>query len=73
VVDRTPRSFVLIGRVNLYGRAEAGSGSALSYPGLEIVAKLATVLEVEPADLLKLRATTDKRVIRQCQYRPRTS
>jgi transcriptional regulator with XRE-family HTH domain len=25
-----------------------------SYPGLEIISKLATVLEVEPAELLKL-------------------
>jgi transcriptional regulator with XRE-family HTH domain len=25
-----------------------------SYPGLEIIAKLATVLEVEPAELLRL-------------------
>jgi len=28
-----------------------------SYPGLEIIAKLATVLEVEPAELLRVRAT----------------
>jgi transcriptional regulator with XRE-family HTH domain len=27
-----------------------------SYPGLEIIAKLATVLEVEPADLIRLPA-----------------
>ena len=27
-----------------------------SYPGLEIIAKLATVLKVEPAELLKLPA-----------------
>ena len=27
-----------------------------SYPGLEIIGKLATVLEVEPAELLKLPA-----------------
>jgi len=27
-----------------------------SYPGLEIIAKLATVLEVEPAELLRLPA-----------------
>jgi len=27
-----------------------------SYPGLEIIAKLATVLEVEPTELLKLPA-----------------
>ena len=26
-----------------------------SYPGLEIIAKLATVLEVEPAELLRVR------------------
>jgi transcriptional regulator with XRE-family HTH domain len=26
---------------------------AASYPGLEIIAKLATVLEVEPAELLR--------------------
>ena len=30
-----------------------------SYPGLEIIAKLATVLEVEPAELLKLRTVRD--------------
>jgi len=29
-----------------------------SYPGLEIVAKLATVLEVDPAELLKAAPTT---------------
>jgi transcriptional regulator with XRE-family HTH domain len=28
-----------------------------SYPGLEIIAKLATVLEVEPAELLRLPQT----------------
>ena len=28
-----------------------------SYPGLEIIAKLATVLEVEPAELLRVRAS----------------
>ena len=28
---------------------------ATSYPGLEIIAKLATVLEVEPAELIRLR------------------
>ena len=27
-----------------------------SYPGLEIIAKLATVLEVEPAELIRLSA-----------------
>jgi transcriptional regulator with XRE-family HTH domain len=31
-----------------------------TYPGLEIIAKLATVLEVEPAELLKM-AAEDKR------------
>ena len=35
--------------------AELGeAGKAASYPGLEIIAKLATVLEVEPAELLKV-------------------
>ena len=29
-----------------------------SYPGLEIIAKLATVFEVEPAGLLRVRAAT---------------
>jgi transcriptional regulator with XRE-family HTH domain len=29
----------------------------VSYPGLEIIAKLATVLEVEPAELLKVPAS----------------
>jgi hypothetical protein len=29
------------------------SNKAASYPGLEIIAKLATALEVEPADLLR--------------------
>jgi len=33
-----------------------------SYPGLEIIAKLATVLEVEPAELLRLAA-----VKRECK------
>ena len=28
----------------------------ISYPGLEIIAKLATVLEVEPAELIRLPA-----------------
>jgi transcriptional regulator with XRE-family HTH domain len=28
-----------------------------SYPGLEIIAKLATVLEVEPAELVRVRPT----------------
>jgi transcriptional regulator with XRE-family HTH domain len=28
----------------------------VSYPGLEIIAKLATVLEVEPAELIRLPA-----------------
>jgi hypothetical protein len=31
-----------------------------SYPGLEIIAKLATVLEVEPADLLRGGPSTKK-------------
>jgi hypothetical protein len=29
-------------------------GRAATYPGLEIIAKLATVLEVEPAELLRV-------------------
>ena len=33
------------------GKPEKGA----SYPGLEIIAKLATVLEVEPAELLRVR------------------
>jgi len=32
-----------------------------SYPGLEIIGKLATVLEVEPAELLKLPARKGRR------------
>jgi len=31
-----------------------------SYPGLEIIAKLATVLEVEPAELLKQALAGEK-------------
>jgi len=30
-----------------------------SYPGLEIIGKLATVLEVEPAELLRLQKDRD--------------
>ena len=33
---------------------------AASYPGREIIAKLATVLEVEPADLLRGGPSTKK-------------
>jgi transcriptional regulator with XRE-family HTH domain len=33
-----------------------------SYPGLEIIGKLATVLEVEPAELLKLPPRSRRRV-----------
>jgi transcriptional regulator with XRE-family HTH domain len=32
-----------------------------SYPGLEIIAKIATVLEVEPAELLRVPAPKGKR------------
>jgi transcriptional regulator with XRE-family HTH domain len=32
-----------------------------SYPGLEIIAKLATVLEVEPAELLRLKVPSVSR------------
>jgi transcriptional regulator with XRE-family HTH domain len=32
-----------------------------SYPGLEIIAKLAAVLEVEPAELLRAPTGTDNR------------
>jgi transcriptional regulator with XRE-family HTH domain len=32
-----------------------------SYPGLEIIAKLATVLDVEPAELLRMPAAERKR------------
>jgi transcriptional regulator with XRE-family HTH domain len=32
-----------------------------SYPGLEIIAKLAAVLEVEPAELLKMPVVKGKR------------
>jgi hypothetical protein len=31
-----------------------------SYPGLEIIAKLATVLEVEPAELLRIGTERDR-------------
>ena len=31
-----------------------------SYPGLKIIAKLATVLEVEPAELLSLHGVRDQ-------------
>jgi transcriptional regulator with XRE-family HTH domain len=31
-----------------------------SYPGLEIIAKLATVLEVEPAELIRLTPRNPK-------------
>jgi hypothetical protein len=31
-----------------------------SYPGLEIIAKLATVLEVEPAELMRVGARNTK-------------
>jgi transcriptional regulator with XRE-family HTH domain len=33
----------------------------VSYPGLEIIAKLATVLEVEPAELLRVPAAKGER------------
>jgi transcriptional regulator with XRE-family HTH domain len=33
-----------------------------SYPGLEIIAKLATVLEVEPAELLRVPRGTPERM-----------
>ena len=33
----------------------------VSYPGLEIIAKLATVLEVEPAELLRASAPKGER------------
>ena len=33
-----------------------------SYPGLEIIAKLATVLEVEPAELIKMAGWQPKGV-----------
>jgi hypothetical protein len=39
------------------GRQEKGA----SYPGLEIIAKLATVLEVEPAELLRMPAGKGER------------
>ena len=35
-----------------------------SYPGLEIIAKLATVLEVEPGELLRVRGSEGTREIR---------
>ncbi len=35
--------------------------TAVSYPGLEIIGKLAAVLEVEPAELLKLPPRKSKR------------
>ena len=35
---------------------------AANYPGLEIIAKLATVLEVEPAELLRMQLTESKAV-----------
>ena len=40
---------------------------AASYPGREIIAKLATVLEVEPADLLRGGPSTTKR---NCSEQP---
>ena len=33
-----------------------------SYPGLEIIARLATVLEVEPAELLRMPPGTPERM-----------
>jgi hypothetical protein len=36
-----------------------------SYPGLEIIAKLSTVLEVEPAELLKVPASKGRRESRR--------
>jgi transcriptional regulator with XRE-family HTH domain len=33
---------------------------AATYPGLEIIAKLATLLEVAPAELLRLRTERDQ-------------
>jgi hypothetical protein len=35
-------------------------GKGASYPGLEIIAKLATVLEVQPAELLRVPARKRK-------------
>jgi hypothetical protein len=34
-------------------------GKGATYPGLEIIAKLATVLEVEPAELLRVSVRKD--------------
>ena len=39
---------------------QAGEGA--SYPGLEIIAKLATVLEVEPSELLRVPPGMPERV-----------
>jgi hypothetical protein len=36
-------------------RSSSVAAVGRSYPGLEIIAKLATVLEVEPAELLRVR------------------
>jgi hypothetical protein len=49
----------LAGRSRAYGACqpylpEQGLEKAASYPVLEIIAKLAAVLEVEPAELLKV-------------------
>ena len=45
----------LLLRVAVRNKIQKGA----SYPGLEIIAKLATVLEVDPAELLRVRTAGD--------------
>ena len=45
----------LLLRVAVRNKIQKGA----SYPGLEIIGKLATVLEVEPAELLRLQKDRD--------------
>ena len=44
--------FLHLARINRTYLSKLEKGA--SYPGLEIIAKLATVLEVEPAELLRI-------------------
>jgi hypothetical protein len=54
-VPKPPR---LLADYRPVGRNQVASRSAASYPGLEIIAKLATVLEVEPVEPLSVPVPT---------------
>ena len=64
LICRVPASWLIVllnisligpkGRVGYQPRSPETAREAASYPGLEIIAKLATVLEVEPAELLRV-------------------